>query len=209
MSDNAFAATPLITPERLKADYREALSVAPTWAGSPAFTEQGFDSNAEGLEDDVLVIAIGNSAARPGKAPTKTDWAFAVCAAAFLFELTRYGNSAATNGNGGPNEKLHARLTFTGHAEDNQTIQRLVTGAGLHAQCVMNPDNRRDLRAEGLSLTGGGKAVKEAREIAVAHALENARKCDADVKAYERNLWALFILHDELHRDPHWTSLSY
>lgn len=209
MSDNKFASSPLITPERLKLDYREALSIVPTWAELRSFTDQSFESNMDGLENDVFTIAVGSSKARPGKTPTKTAWAFAVCAGAFLSELTRYGNSAATNGNGGPNEKPHARLTFAGHAEDNQTIQRLVTAAGLHAQCVMNADNRRDLRAEGLSLTGGGKAIKEAREVAVAHAIENARKAGADVEAYERNLWALFILHDELHLEPYGASLSY
>ncbi|WP_162561432.1 hypothetical protein [Methylobacterium terrae] len=209
MSDNEFASSPLITPERLKLDYRDALSVAPAWAGSPSFTEQDFDSNEEGLAGDVLTIAVGTSKARPGKPPTKTAWMLGVCSGAILFELTRHGNSGATNGNGGPNEKSHFRITFAGNAEDNQTVQRLVTGAGLRAKCVMNADNRRDLRAEGLSLTGGGKAIKEAREVAVAHATENARKAGADVEAYERNLWALFILHDELHLDPYGASLSY
>ena len=211
VSDSDFANSPLITPERLKADYREALAVGPSWAESRGFAgdEQDFDTNADGLIGDALSVGIGNPNSRPDKPPTKTAWMFSVCAGAIFFELTRYGNSAATNGNGGPDEKLHLRITAAGNAADNQTFQRIVMAAGLHAQCVLNPDNRRDLRAEGLSLTGGGKATKEAREVMVAHAVENARKHGADLEAYRSNLWALFILHDELHLEPYSGSLAY
>lgn len=185
MARTEFANSPLITPERLKADRAEALSVLPSWLHACGLADPDLP-----LEDDAATLYVGKTAL--------VGITLSPIVAAAVFELTRFGNSVATNGNGGPDEDMHVRLTLAGNAKDNQTIQRLVMNVGLHRRVELGVD-RSDLRAENLSTVGDGKSRKDARETAIKHAIELARRAEADVVAYEANLRALFELHDELH----------
>lgn len=157
----------------------------PPWAHACGFADLELP-----LEDDTAVLIVGRGTVLPIKLSPVMP--------AILAELTRYGNSIATNGNGGPDEDMHVRLTLAGNAKDNQTVQRLVRGAGLHRRVELSED-RSDLRAENLAVVGDGKAIKDAREVVIRHAAEQARKAGAEVEPYVRNLRDLFDLHDTLH----------
>jgi hypothetical protein len=189
-TDTNFSASPLITPERLKADLHEAFKLKPAWTGPCGLADEELP-----WDDNVLVLAAGQKHIEPYQLDTVSG--------AALFELTRFGNSVTTNRNtraGDPAERWYLKMTFSDAQEDNMPVSRLVTDAQPR-QAVRVGENRRDLRWESLTKQGAGKPTTAARETAVAHAERAARLNSPegfDVAAYVANLWALFLLHDEV-----------
>lgn len=190
MSSNEFSASPLITRERLEVlDRAEAFSSLPAWAagGILLSIDPGGDSGLE-LEFDVFEVPIS------GVCPLIAR--FPAISAAILFELTRYGNSIATNRNriGG---EVYAKLTFGQHAKDSMPAARIIMDA-LPRQAVFQMGNPGEYRPEYLEKRGAGKSIKDARTVAIKHALEAALEARADALAYEANLLVLLEFHDEL-----------
>lgn len=187
MAESGFVVSPLMTPERLLADRRGAFSIAPDWAKGGAIIAPDLP-----LEDDAFVVRVG--AIKP------VVMTLHVPSAGILFELTRFGNSITTNRNSSsrdPAGRIYPKLTFADHPEDTMPVSRIVLAAGPHQSVRMGEDTG-DLRPSLLSLQGAGKPTKDAREVAIRHSVALAQRAAADVHAYERNLHALFLLHDEL-----------
>lgn len=190
MSSTEFSTSPLITPRRLKALNRaEAFALRPAWADlGVLLSDDPEDDGGIEPELDLFEVRI------PGEGPLIIR--YPAISAAVLFELTRHGNSIVSNKNkeGGA---LYAKLTFAKHAKDSMPAWRIVVNAKA-GQAVYQRGEPGDSRPENLEILPSGKPKKDARVVALRHAVELAREANADASAYEANLLALLELHDEL-----------
>lgn len=179
----------LITSERLESDLATIFNFVPPWAADASLADP--DPNVA-FDENTIVVRVG------GQSPD--NYYFDVLAFAVLCELTRYGNSVTTNSNHKANERLYLKLTFTTAPEDNMPVWRIVMDAQPR-EAVKSADDLRDLRAAGLKLIGSGKAIKEARAVALRHAEIAARASgipDSELSLYLDNIKALFKRHDEV-----------
>jgi hypothetical protein len=186
----SFASSPLITPERLSRGPEEALRPTPPWAVRIALA----DPEAP-LDFSICVMRLGET--RPDQ------YNIHVLSVAILFELTRFGNSVATNSNrrgGDAHAKDYVKITYSGAPHDDTPIARIIMGAKPR-EAVISAPNPRNLDPAELGMRGAGKPTKDARAIAMSHAERCAREQalpEAEVSAYLENLVALFAFHDEL-----------
>lgn len=191
-----FLFAPLITPARLRADWREALAIRPQWAASM------FEVDADGEDLDHtsagLVAVVGRTRPQPLNLSPLT--------AAILFELTRHNERGIhTNTNGSkPLPKVYAKLIFSTQAPQDATpLLRLIGNAkdGERAKPVNSP---RDLSPENVQIEPHPHPRKDAREVNIKHAREAAEasarewagRVSIDVDAYVANLRALFAALD-------------
>jgi hypothetical protein len=188
----AFAASPLITPERLERNLAETLRLTPLWARWFTLAD----------EEDEPSGSVG--VARLGKKHPREHFMLAV-SYAILFELTRYGGSVTTSSNGkvdDPRTLFYLKITFPGAPHDNMPVARITMAAPPHVEVYATSDDPRDLRPDALGTRGAGRPTKDARDTALGHAKRYAEeylKEDASaVAAYMANLAALFIYHDDL-----------
>jgi hypothetical protein len=187
-STSDFRSSPLITPERLKRDHKEALHLAPPWASIHEIAH-----NEDELEHSKAVVRIDGE--HPG-----IEHILAL-SLAFLFELTRFGHSVARNINGkadDPKALVFVKVTYRGAEYDDTTMGRLIVDAppGKIVARLDVKDHHPDLL-----VVRGGSAKKATRAIAMKHAERLAREVGAsevEIAAYLSNLRALLALHDEL-----------
>ncbi len=185
MSDNKFASSPLITPERLKDNLRAALSLLPDWARHGVILGEDLELALA----EFFVIVQGE-----GTEPVRTK--LPLLSAVILCELTRHGNSIVANPNrlGG---EVYVKLSFARHSKDTMPVSRIILDA-IAKKAVRQGGGPGDLHPEFLELRGAGNAKKAAREVAVKHAVELAQDAGVDAAAYEKNIWRLFFMQDEL-----------
>lgn len=119
---------------------------------------------------------------------------------AALLELTRYGHSVATNRNSSTPPAIYAKLTFRDAAHDNFPLDRLWVDAGPNEAAKLSqrkhPLLTQDHRRDNLETYGAGKPEKEARLVAIAHAVRLAGSAP-EVNAYRANLERLFAAVDQ------------
>ncbi len=193
-----FASSPLITRERLS-NCADEDGLDALFSPAPAWVLMCKSVGPETLPNEAkMVLRVGRK--------HKREYALSAVSLAILYELTRYGNSAATNINrpaGSKAARVYLKLTFKGAAKNNQPAHRIVAGVGLHQQALYpkaTPGGLIDLHPDNLAIDGGGKPEKNARKVAMSHAERCARAyaSEADAVAYLANLNALLAFHDEV-----------
>lgn len=208
---SAFASSPLITPERLKANCAEALAALPPWADTHALA-QGDDPTLEVEHQKVAFHVRRSSRAKDKREGIRggnrdTPWGLTAVFIAILAEVTRYGNSVNLNPNRGK-ERLdalfHLELALSGDGYEHFPVGRLINNATAKREVKLSTEGhfRHDLHPANLTEVEGGKPKHDARAVAIRHAQRRAEKASlpaAEVKAYVDNLYALFVYHDELY----------
>lgn len=192
---STFSESSLLTPEKLLSEpVGKVLATRPDWALLVTVPDEQLPDESPCKHDSV--IAVGKN-----HGTSKTMWAIQI---AILYELTRFKHSVVPNTNKGTNTgTYYLKLTFSGATKDNFPAWRLWRNAGLYEAVTAGPI-KSDHRPEELGLKGAGKAQKNARKIALAHAETAARECAPSlfyVKAYLENLKRLFETFDCLNSE--------
>lgn len=185
-----FDGTPshLITPERLAADPRVALSVLPPWlhAIHLEYPEGHDEDEARFTPSATLVLGRSRVAAK----------GYSLLQVAFLFELTRLpGISIVTNHNG--SGRHYERIAIAGHPEDLTSVNRVFVGAAEYTQAKVS-GIQSDMRAENLRTDAAEKVSKDARHVVLGHAERIAKEWEKKGRT-PRHLTASAYL-DNLHR---------
>ncbi|PSJ51690.1 hypothetical protein [Kumtagia ephedrae] len=193
----AFEATPLITPERLRALPQEIFNLAacPPWVGSVFL----FSTNPDDEEDTSsmqAIIPVG------GVNPVVVK--MSTLAAAVLFELSRSGHSFAANSNHGTPPKVYLKMSFRGAAHLNVNARRILFGA-VAGEATKALWQEHDLDPENTYVEPDPHPRNDSRAVALEEVERLVARRQADgtwpeahsAKAYLANLGLLFRLLDE------------
>jgi len=165
-----FRDSPLITMERLRANWTDALQLLPDWANFIVF-----------LPDRVAVV-VGVKHRLPMILPPLEM--------AVLAETTRFGHGVVTNANGsGPNSRAYAKLSLREAADRNPTVRRYLSGAGEGA-AVKPLEIESDYSAANGYFVPDGHAKRAARDEVLLHVetLAKAQLLPSELATYLGNL---------------------
>ncbi|RWQ28877.1 MAG: hypothetical protein E5Y88_27245 [Mesorhizobium sp.] len=179
MDADQFRNTPLITPERIESDWKEALDILPPWARSRDF-----------LCGRVILVPVwGLHPATPFFPPYEL---------ALLAEVTRYGHTIVTNSNFSPSgPRVYLKVSFRDAPGHNITIRRILSGAA-EDEAVKALNIESDYSAANSYFVPDARAKRDARK----EAIEQAEKLAGEfvdpvgVAAYVANIRALFAAID-------------
>ncbi|MER9528814.1 hypothetical protein NKI89_03235 [Mesorhizobium sp. M0309] len=173
-----FRDSPLITAERLNANWNEALKLLPEWAGI-----------AHVLPDRLHVVVGGKHPLPMFLPPLEM---------AVLAETTRFGHGVVTNANGsGPNGRAYAKLSLRDAADRNPTVRRYLSGAD-EGTAVKPLEIVSDYSASNSYFVSDGHAKRAAREEVLLHvkALAQVHLAPRELDAYLANLNELLQVLD-------------
>jgi hypothetical protein len=179
MAMTQFRDTPLITPERIAADWEEALKTLPPWARTTDF-----------LSDRILVTVWGLHPCAPFFPPLELG---------LFAEIARYGHTVVTNSNFSPsNPRIYLKVSFRDAPEHNITVRRVLSGAA-EGEAVKALDIESDYSAANSYFVPDARAKRDARKEVIEQAERLAASEVADpvaVAAYVANIRALFAAID-------------
>lgn len=189
-----FAASPLITPERVKLEAKAifSLEVRPTWVKGIELlsTDPVFDGSGEPTEAVVLVgrkhlLAV-------------TVNLFALAA---LYEMTRFGGiRVVTNSNHARQPSIYAKMSFLAEPGHLVSIRRILFDA-KGREMTKPLWLERDYSPESTCTEADGHPERPSRSVAMLHVEQEAHHRappSFDVPAYLANIQALFAEVDRL-----------
>jgi hypothetical protein len=165
-----FRDAPLITLDRLKAGWQQALAILPEWASFHVFLP------------DCVAVVVGNKHRIPMLLPPLE--------LAVLAETTRLGHGVVTNANGnGPGARIYAKLSLKDAQDRNPTLRRYLSGAD-EGSAVKALEIETDYSATNGYFVPDGHAKRAARDEVMVHvkALAQSQLSAHDAETYLANL---------------------